>query len=86
MSRTVIGQWKRNSREQIIVSLDEYQGHPVFDIRAWYLGVDDTLKPGKSGICLSIAQHLEPMQTCLAEAVEVAREQGLLTKEGKRDD
>ena len=81
MTRTVIAEWKRNSREQIVVSLDEYQGHPVFDIRAWYHSADDSLKPGKTGITLAV-KHLPAMADAIAKALDEARELGLLVDDG----
>jgi hypothetical protein len=85
MTRTVIAEWRRNAREEIAVAFDSYQGVDTIDIRCWYEGADGERKPSKSGITLSIARHLEPLATALAEAVEVARERGLLIEEGKRD-
>jgi hypothetical protein len=85
MTRTVIAEWRRNAREEIVVALDEYQEHPVVDIRCWYQDdASGAKKPGRQGITLSIARHLEPLARALAEAVEVARERGLLIEGGKR--
>jgi hypothetical protein len=74
-----IADWPRNSREDIRVRLDRYQDHPIFDIRAWYRPVDgDELKPGKSGISLSV-NHLPRMAQAVALALAEARRLGLLT-------
>jgi hypothetical protein len=74
-----IADWPRNSREDIRVRLDEYQGNAIFDVRAWYRPLEgDGLKPGKSGIALSV-NHLPRMAQAIAVALAEARRLGLLT-------
>lgn len=72
----LVSEWRRNAREVIRVRLDSYQGTPVFDIRTWYQSGDE-LKPGRSGITLSIS-HLATMADALVKAVEEANSRGLL--------
>ena len=50
----VIGEVKKNSKEKIIVSTNEYKGHKFVDLRVHY--EDETsgdYKPTKKGISLS---------------------------------
>ncbi|MEO0667561.1 MAG: transcriptional coactivator p15/PC4 family protein [Pseudomonadota bacterium] len=41
----------KNNREVFRVSLDEYQGHQMLNVRVWYRA-DDELRPGKQGIAV----------------------------------
>ena len=72
-----VAEWPRNSREVIRVALDQYGGRYTINVRVWWCDSDGTLKPGRAGIALSV-KHLEPLARGLSEAVEKAREVGLL--------
>jgi hypothetical protein len=41
----------KNAREEIRVSVDDYRGIPLANIRVWYLDGDE-YRPGKQGIAL----------------------------------
>jgi|SRR5450759_5497308 hypothetical protein len=76
----VIAEWDRNAREVIRVALDHYQGRHTVNFRVWYHD-GDVLKPGKSGITLSV-KHLPAMADAMAKALDEARELGLLVDDG----
>ena len=76
----VIAEWDRNAREVIRVALDHYQGRHTVNFRVWYHD-GDVLKPGKSGITLSV-KHLPAMADAMAKALAAARELGLLVDDG----
>ena len=42
----------KNSREVFRVSLDEFQGHQMLNVRVWYRRDDDELRPGRQGIAV----------------------------------
>ena len=48
---------RKNNREEIRVSRDEYRGHTLVNLRVWYQGVDGTMLPGKQGIAFRV-EHL----------------------------
>ncbi len=55
MSERLIGEVTKNSKEKILISLNEYQGHKYVDLRVHY--EDETsgeYKPTKKGIALSV--------------------------------
>lgn len=59
-----IAQFDKNSNEQVRITLEEYRGHRLFDIRSYYHdGVD--WRPTKKGLSLKIELYPE-----LREAVE----------------
>jgi hypothetical protein len=58
------------------VALDLYNGRHTINARVWYRD-GDTLKPGKSGITLSI-KHLPALAEGLGRALARAQELGLL--------
>lgn len=72
----VADEWAKNRRENVRITLDEYQGTPTIDIRTWWFG-DDALRPGRSGITLSV-RHLPALAEGIAKALRDARELGLL--------
>ncbi len=71
---------KKNAREKIRVSLTEYQGHDLCDVRVFaepYAG--DTWVATKKGISLSVAK-LPALIDGLQTAEREARDAGLLTE------
>lgn len=76
----VIAEWDRNSREVVRVALDQYNGRHTVNARVWYHS-DDGLRPGKTGITLSV-KHLPALADALAAAVERAKAIGLLDDAG----
>ena len=75
-----IASWPRNSRETMVVRLDNFKGHDTVDCRSWYVGSDGELKPGK-GLTLSV-KHLPELSAALAKALEAARSHGLVPEGG----
>ena len=77
----IIASWAKNSREVLQVRLDSFKGHDVVDLRAWYLGSDDVLRPGKSGLTVGI-KHLPQLADALVKAVEMTSAAGIITDDG----
>jgi hypothetical protein len=73
----IIAQWRRNSRERVRVTLDEYQGHRTIDVRTWFQSDHGELKPTRTGITIGI-KHLPRLARALADALAKARELGLV--------
>ncbi|WP_243611641.1 transcriptional coactivator p15/PC4 family protein [Shimia aestuarii] len=42
----------KNSNEEIRVSLDEFRGHQLLNVRVWYRAEDDEMRPGRQGIAV----------------------------------
>ena len=72
------------SREMIRVRLDVFNGRDVVDVRTWYRSAEGEMKPGRSGLTLSV-RHLPALAQALTRALVKARELGLLTGEEARE-
>ena len=73
----IVAGWQRNSREIIRVALDQYRGHEIIDVRAWWTDDKGNRRPGRSGLTLSL-KHLPALADGLAEALQRARALGLV--------
>lgn len=79
----VIAEWPRNKREVWRVALDQYQGRYTLNARVWWHDDEDVLKPGKTGITVSV-KHLPAMADALAKALARAIELGLVEEGGEQ--
>jgi Transcriptional Coactivator p15 (PC4) len=79
----IIAGWPRNKREVIRVSLDEYQGRTIIDLRCWWYDDQGELKPGRSGLTLAL-KHLPTLASGPADAS--ARAEGLGLQQVQRTD
>jgi hypothetical protein len=73
---TVAEWWKNRRGESIRVSLSNYEGRDLADVRTWYTGDDGKLKPGK-GFAAEV-KHLPRLTAAIAKAEAKARELGLI--------
>jgi len=51
---TDIATIKKNSREELRVTLDEFRGHHLVNVRIFYDAGDGEMKPGKQGIAMKV--------------------------------
>jgi hypothetical protein len=72
----IIAGWPRNKREVIRVSLDEYQGRTIIDLRCWWYDDQREVNPGRSGPTLAL-KHLPTLASGLADASARAEALGL---------
>jgi hypothetical protein len=60
---------RKNAREEVRVSVDEFKGMQLLNIRVWFAGEDGEMRPGKQGVAVRV--ELAPD---LAQAIrEVSR-------------
>lgn len=75
--RDVVGKFEKNSREEVWVSVDEFRGRKIINIRVHYRAESGEWLPGKQGIAMAADRYRD-----LAEAVlklgEKLRADGLL--------
>ena len=83
MSAIIVREWPRNVRETLRVSLDQFNGRDVVDVRVWYWDRSGELKPGRAGLMLS-TRHLKQLAFALAEAAERAEGVGLIDERVER--
>ncbi|WP_336042567.1 transcriptional coactivator p15/PC4 family protein [Pseudooceanicola nanhaiensis] len=74
---TAIATIKKNSREELRVTLDEFRGHHLVNVRVFYDAGDGEMKPGKQGIAVKV-ELLRELLAALDAAEKSARQAGLL--------
>ena len=76
-TRGVVGKFEKNSREEVWVSLDEFRGRKIINIRVHYRAESGEWMPGKQGLAIAADRYHD-----LAEAIlklgEKLRADGLL--------
>jgi Transcriptional Coactivator p15 (PC4) len=74
--------WKNRSRvESLHVSLSEYEGHPLINVRIYATGADGIDRPTTKGVAMSV-RKLPELHAAVTKALEKAREMRLLDDEG----
>lgn len=59
---------RKNSREELRVSIDEFKGHWLLSMRVWFDAGDGTMRPGKQGLALQL--ELPPELRAALDQVE----------------
>jgi hypothetical protein len=71
--------WKNRGRvESLHVSLSEYEGHALINVRIYATGTDGIDRPTQKGVAMSV-RKLPELAKALATAETKAREMGLLS-------
>lgn len=60
---------RKNARKEVRVSVDEFKGMHLLNIRVWFMGDDGQMRPGKQGV----AVRLEMAADLARAIVEVSR-------------
>ncbi|MFT6675936.1 MAG: hypothetical protein ACJAVM_002133 [Sulfitobacter sp.] len=63
---------RKNSREIIRITRDEFRGHDMVNVRVFFDAGDGEMKPGKQGVAFRAAllpDVLEALQSLVAEGV-----------------
>lgn len=47
---TVVAQIRKNAREEIRISCEDYMGHDLVNLRVFYEDADGDYRPGKKGL------------------------------------
>jgi hypothetical protein len=78
---TVAKFWKNRRRnESVRISLSEYEGHPLINVRVFCTGTDGIDRPTQKGVAMAIGK-LPELARALVKAEARARELGLLEQE-----
>lgn len=72
----VIAEWPKGPNEVVRVSLQKFRGHTILSIRVWYQNSDETVRPGRNGISLSLAKHSTRIRKALRKAEKTAVARG----------
>ncbi len=62
----------KNSREEIRVSVNEYQGHQLVSLRVWFEADDGDMRPSKKGLAFRV--ELLPQVTAALNSIEAQQE------------
>jgi hypothetical protein len=73
----IIAEWQLNRHDRLRVSIEEYHGFPLLNVRKWFEAEDGSIRPGKRGISLAVA-HLPQLAESIVKAAAVARAVGLI--------
>ncbi len=69
-----IAQFDKNSREQVRISIDEFKGRKLINIRVWYHNADvEQWLPGKQGITLAV-DKFSALESALHELSKALKE------------
>lgn len=80
---TVAKFWKNRRREESVhVTLSEYEGHALVNVRVYLTGSDGIDRPTAKGVSMSV-RKLPELDAALTKALERARALGLVEGEGE---
>lgn len=77
---THIATIRKNVREDLRVTLEEFRGHHLLNLRIWYDAEDGEQRPGKQGVAIRL-DLLPHLRKALSEAEQEARKSGFLAGE-----
>jgi hypothetical protein len=80
----IIAEWAINRRERVRVSIEQFNGTWLINIRKWFEAEDGALRPGKHGIALGI-RHLPQLAEAFSKALQNATARDLV-RPPQRDD
>ena len=69
----IVAEISKNRREAGRLSLSEFQGRPVVDLRTWFLAPDGEWRPSPKGLALGV-RHLPALADAFAKALREAQE------------
>jgi hypothetical protein len=73
----IIAEWAINRRDRVRVSIEQFNGTWLVNIRKWFESDDGEIRPGKQGIALGI-RHLPQLTEAVNTAVSAANERQLI--------
>ena len=77
----LVAQFEKNSKEEVRVSIDDFRGRKIINIRVYYRSESGQWLPGRQGLALGVDRYRD-----LAEAMlkvgEALQSQGLLPSKG----
>ena len=72
-----IAQFTKSTTEEIRVSISEFRGRHLIDIRTFYLDQDEEYKPTKKGVSIAVELYPE-FKEAMRKLEEALKEEGLL--------
>jgi hypothetical protein len=72
-----VAQFEKNSKEEVRISIDEYHGRKLINLRVFYKSQDGKWLPGKQGLALSVDRYRD-LADALIRVGEELQSKGLL--------
>ena len=69
-----LASFRKNAREEVRVSLDEFNGHELVNIRVWYQTESGQVRPGKQGLAMRLEQLPDLMEALATVARSLSPE------------
>jgi hypothetical protein len=76
----IIAQFEKNATEVVRVSLTEYRGHKLVDVRVYYSDDEGQYRPTKKGVSLAVGLYAEFKQA-MAALEKTLLERNLISQE-----
>ncbi len=57
-----LASFRKNAREEVHISLDEFNGHDLINIRVFYDAGNGDMRPGKQGLAIRLEQLPDLME------------------------
>lgn len=73
----VVATFEKNSREEVRISVDEFRGRKIINMRVFYRSESGSWLPGKQGIAIG-ADRYRDLAEALVKCGEALKAQGLL--------
>ena len=73
----LIHSFQKNATEEIRVSLSEYLGHKLIDIRVYYQGEDNEYRPTKKGLSISV-EKFNDLQEAINKTEKILKKKKLI--------
>lgn len=73
----LVATFPKNAREEVRISLSQYGGHNLANLRVWYQADDEQMKPGRHGLAIRL-EKLAELRDALDRLDVEARKRGLL--------
>jgi Transcriptional Coactivator p15 (PC4) len=81
-----VAEWAINiRRDSLRISLENFRGIPLINIRKWYVADDGEKRPTRRGIALSV-KNLPELAEAISTALSIALERGLIEELGDDGD
>lgn len=77
MDDILVATFKKNAREEVRITLGEFQGHIMCSARVFFPDEGGWMRPGAKGLSLRV-HHLPDLAHGLGKALQIAIEQGWL--------
>ena len=80
----IIAQFEKNATEVVRVSLSEYRGHKLFDVRVYYSDDEGQYKPTRKGVSLSVNLYTD-FKRAMVALEKILLDNNLITPEDLED-